>query len=425
MLIAMMITFVLGYLMIILEHPLKIDKAVSAIFTGVICWVIVAIYHETIQSGSEPSELVAHHLGEIAQILLFLIGAMTIVELIDAHKGFNVLSELIKSNKKSTLLILISFLSFFISAVLDNLTTTIVMISLVRKLIHGADARKWYAGFIIIAANAGGAWSPLGDVTTTMLWIGGKVSTEELIKYVFFPSVLCLLVPLFIGLLFTNHFKGNVQPAEDTSEHSKLGSSKIMLIVGILSFLSVPVFKTLTHLPPYLGMMLALAIVWLVSEFVDTKVEAFTHEEKYKLTARYALSKIEIPGILFFFGILTAVAALDTVGILASMATQLDAFLGHKDYVAIVLGVLSAIIDNVPLVAGSMGMFELPKDHEFWHFIAYSAGTGGSLLIIGSAAGVAAMGMENIDFIWYLKKIGGLAALGFITGCIWFLVVGG
>ncbi|MBK7233325.1 MAG: sodium:proton antiporter NhaD [Saprospiraceae bacterium] len=425
MLISMIVTFVLGYIMIVLEHPLKIDKAVSAIFTGVICWVIIAIHHETIQAGSEPSELVAHHLGEIAQILLFLIGAMTIVELVDSHKGFNILSELITSSKKSTLLILVCFIAFFLSALLDNLTTTIVMVSLVRKLIPNAESRKWYAGFTIIAANAGGAWSPLGDVTTTMLWIGAKVSTEELIKFVFFPSVICLLVPMFTALLFTNQFKGNINPPEDKSENVKLGSSRIMLITGFLALISVPVFKTLTHLPPYLGMMFALAVVWLISEFVDPKVDVFTHEDKYKLTARYALSKIEIPGILFFFGVLTAVSALDTAGILSSMATQLDHFLGHKDYVAIVLGVLSAVIDNVPLVAASMGMFELPKDHEFWHFIAYSAGTGGSMLIIGSAAGIAAMGMENIDFIWYLKKIGGLAALGFIAGCIWFLVVGG
>lgn len=209
---------------------------------------------------------------------------------------------------------------------------------------------------------------------------------------------------MFTALLFTNQFKGNINPPEDKSENVKLGSSRIMLITGFLALISVPVFKTLTHLPPYLGMMFALAVVWLISEFVDPKVDVFTHEDKYKLTARYALSKIEIPGILFFFGVLTAVSALDTAGILSSMATQLDHFLGHKDYVAIVLGVLSAVIDNVPLVAASMGMFELPKDHEFWHFIAYSAGTGGSMLIIGSAAGIAAMGMENIDFIWYLKK---------------------
>ncbi len=425
MVLAIVISFVLGYLMIILEHPLKIDKAVSAIFAGVACWVFIALGHQDLVPGSEPSELLAHHLGEIAQILLFLIGAMTIVELVDAHKGFNILSDLIHSSKRSTLLILVCFITFFVSALLDNLTTTIVMISLVRKLIPGEESRKWYAGFIIIAANAGGAWSPLGDVTTTMLWIGSKVSTEELIKYVFFPSVICLLVPMMIVLVFTDQFRGNLQANQaSASKPSRLASSRIMLFAGVIGLLSVPVFKSLTHLPPYMGMMLALAAVWLISEFVDPKVEFFSQEEKHKFTARHALSRIEIPGILFFFGILTAVAALDTVGILSSMAAQLDLILGHKDYVAIVLGVLSAVIDNVPLVAASMGMFELPKDHEFWHFIAYSAGTGGSMLIIGSAAGVAAMGMEKIDFIWYLKKIGWLAALGFLAGCAWFLKVG-
>ncbi len=424
MTLAIIISFVLGYLMIILEHPLKIDKAVSAIFAGVACWVFIALGHQEWVPGSEPSELLAHHLGEIAQILLFLIGAMTIVELVDAHKGFNILSELIRSHKRSTLLILVCFITFFTSAILDNLTTTIVMISLIRKIIPGEESRKWYAGFIIIAANAGGAWSPLGDVTTTMLWIGSKVSTEELIKFVFFPSVICLLVPMMIALVFTDHFRGNVPVSDSGPENRRLASSRIMLATGVLGLLSVPVFKTLTHLPPYMGMMLALAAVWLVSEFVDPKVEFFSQEEKYKFTARHALSRIEIPGILFFFGILTAVAALDTVGILSSMAADLDRILGHKDYVAIVLGVLSAVIDNVPLVAASMGMFELPKDHEFWHFIAYSAGTGGSMLIIGSAAGVAAMGMEKIDFIWYLKKIGWLAAIGFLAGCIWFLKIG-
>lgn len=423
MLFVILFSFILGYVLIVLEQPLKIDKAVSGILTGVICWVLVSMAPGLVESGMTPESEIGHHLGEIAQILLFLIGAMTIVELVDAHKGFNLLSDLIQTKKKASLLIVVSIITFFLSAVLDNLTTTIVMISLIRKLVPDQESRKWYAGFIIIAANAGGAWSPLGDVTTTMLWIGEKVSSMELVKLVFIPSILCLAVPLALAILFTNHFKGPVIAQEKDHDHV-LGSSRFMLITGILALLSVPVFKLLTHLPPFMGMMLALSVVWLISEFVDPKMDNFHVEDRHKLTARYALSRIEIPGILFFFGILTAVAALQSVGLLTVLATGLDAILGNYNYVAIMLGVLSSIIDNVPLVAASMGMYSLPEDHGFWHFIAYAAGTGGSMLIIGSAAGVAAMGMENLQFMWYLKRIGGLAAVGFLAGSLWMLLVG-
>lgn len=415
--------FIIAYLAIIFEHQIKVDKAVSAIIGGVVCWVFISLNSENHGIDHDTNTILSHHLSEIAQILLFLIGAMTIVELIDAHKGFDVFSSIIRTNSKSTLLILISFISFFLSAVLDNLTTTIVMISILRKIVTNPDSRKWYAGFIIIAANAGGAWSPIGDVTTTMLWIGAKLSTEDLIKHVFFPSVLCTLIPIAIAILFTEQFKGKLSTVETKTDDTLLSSSRLMLFVGVSALISVPIFKTITHLPPYLGMMFALAIVWMISEMVNPKLNAYNLEDKNKFTARYALSRIEIPGILFFFGILLAVAALDSTGLLQALAQNLDKIIGNVDYVAVVLGILSAIIDNVPLVAASMGMYDFMKDHEFWHFIAFSAGTGGSMLIIGSAAGVAAMGMEKIDFIWYLKRISWLAAIGFLGGCLWFLLI--
>jgi Na+/H+ antiporter NhaD/arsenite permease-like protein len=360
-------------------------------------------------------------------------GAMTIVEIIDLHRGFELLKSAVSTKSKKKLLWIIGILAFVLSAIIDNLTATIVLVTLLRKLITHKEERLWFTAMVVIAANAGGAWSPIGDVTTTMLWIADNVTTMGLIKSVGLPSVVCFVVPFWVAS-FLKPFRGNIKVDTniDDEENAKLLSSKTMLFLGLGMIVSVPVFKTLTHLPPYIGMMLALGVVWLVSEYIHPE-EDFTKERKHLYSANKALSRIEISSILFFLGILMAVAGLeslvygvaengDPVGTLRYLAEVLQAAIPNQDIVVILLGVLSAIIDNVPLVAASMGMYESPTDSVLWHFIAYSAGTGGSLLIIGSAAGVAAMGMERIDFIWYLKKIAWLAFIGFIAGAGVFLL---
>lgn len=408
--------FIIGYLCIIFEHHLKIDKAVSALITGVACWVVIALNQNSIEASDHLVLELSHVLGEIAAILFFLIGAMTIVELIDLHQGFHVVSSWIKSRQKFTLLILISVIAFFFSAVLDNLTTTIVMISLIRKIIHNNEDRLWFASFVVIAANAGGAWSPIGDVTTTMLWISHKVSTLHLVQELFIPSVLCIAIPLLIASRNTR-FCGNYKDDYVKSENFH-PSASFYLWTGIMLLIFVPIFKTVTHLPPFMGMMGAMAIFWLISEinhpykFPETK-------ESPKPTVRNALSRIEIPSILFFFGILLAISALQQVGQLNNLGIYLDQQISDPAIVAFVLGLLSAVIDNVPLVAGAMGMYSYPLDHSFWHEVAYAAGTGGSILIIGSAAGVAAMGLEKITYPWYLKRISFLAFLGYFAGWIY------
>jgi Na+/H+ antiporter NhaD/arsenite permease-like protein len=372
-----------------------------------------------------------HHLGKTAEILIFLIGAMTIVEIIDLHQGFEVLKGAVKTKSKRRLLWIIGILAFILSAIIDNLTATIVLITLLRKLIVKRDERLWYAAMVVIAANAGGAWSPIGDVTTTMLWIANKVTAMGLIEFVVLPSIVCFVVPFFIAS-YLPAFKGNIEidPSEDVKV-DKLLSSKTMLFLGLAMIVSVPIFKTLTHLPPYMGMMLALGVVWLVSEYIHPE-EDFSKADRHLYSAHKALSRIEISSILFFLGILMAVAGLESLvygsingeelGTLRYVAEVLQAAIPNQDVVVILLGILSAIIDNVPLVAASIGMYDSPTDSVLWHFIAYSAGTGGSMLIIGSAAGVAAMGMEKIDFIWYLKKIAWLAFIGFIAGAGVFLL---
>ena len=355
---------------------------------------------------------------------------MTIVEIIDLHRGFDVLKSWVRTKSKKKLLWILAILAFVLSAIIDNLTATIVLITLLRKLIPNKKDRLWYAGMIVVAANAGGAWSPIGDVTTTMLWIGKRVSAGALVIKLIIPSIICMVVPTFIASLLPA-FKGNIQ-VDDTiyNEESKdLLSSKTMLFLGLGMIVTVPIFKTVTHLPPYLGMMLALGVVWLVSEYIHPE-EDFSEERKHLYSAHQALSRIEMSSILFFLGILMAVAALESlvygsvliggeevqVGTLRYVAEVLNQTIPNQNIVVMILGVLSAIIDNVPLVAASMGMYSLPIDNSLWHLIAYSAGTGGSMLIIGSAAGVAAMGMEKIDFIWYLRKIAWLAAIGFAAG---------
>jgi len=435
------IIFVLGYLSIVLEHPLKLDKTVPALIMAILCWTVVAVGHLPLldhhghSTDMEPTLL--HHVGKIAEIILFLIGAMTIVELVDLHQGFGVITRTIKTQKKSKLLWIITILAFFLSAVLDNLTTTIVMVSLLRKLVPTQKERWYYASLVVIAANAGGAWSPIGDVTTTMLWIGKNVTTVPLVIFLIIPSLACLLVPVFIVSRLSS-MKGNVERPEgeaiavDTQKPLPKGSL-LMLTAGICGLLFVPVFKTITHLPPYMGMMLSLGVVWLISEYLHSDEEFEGHN---MTTARHALSRIDTSSVLFFLGILLAVGSLESLGLLAGFAQLMNGALPAEtnflpgvtgtDIVVLILGFGSAIIDNVPLVAAAMGMYSLADfaiDSKLWHLLAYSAGTGGSMLIIGSAAGVAAMGMEKIDFMWYLKNITWIALIGFLAGAISFFLL--
>jgi Na+/H+ antiporter NhaD/arsenite permease-like protein len=382
-------------------------------------------------------ESLLHHLGKTAEILVFLLGAMTIVEIIDYFDGFSTIKDAVNFNSRKKLLWMFSILAFILSAIIDNLTATIVLISILQKIVKERDVRIWYAGMIIIAANAGGAWSPIGDVTTTMLWIGDKVSTGKLFAYLFIPSLLCMVVPTFIAS-FLKPFRGDLELQEsDNKPKNKFSSTMLFLGLGAIVF--VPIFKVITHLPPYVGMMLSLGVVAIFAEIYSNTKFAISHvasdehlEHSNHSPVHASLSKIELPSILFFLGILMAVAALESLGILFNFAGSLQDSMpmlgteyhdeGVSDLVVLLLGVGSAIIDNVPLVAASLGMFSEPLDNELWHFIAYSAGTGGSMLIIGSAAGVVAMGMEKIDFFWYLKKISWLAFVGFIAGAAAFMV---
>jgi Na+/H+ antiporter NhaD/arsenite permease-like protein len=448
MVVFIVLLFVIGYLSITLEHKLSLDKTVPAIIMAALMWAFLAYGFNhgwfsiidthghifNISQGKEVAmegflENLSHHFSKTSEILIFLIGAMTIVEIIDLHRGFDIIKNRIKTNNKIKLLWIIGILGFFLSAIIDNLTTTIIIITLLRKLVQDREARMWYASLTIIAANAGGAWSPIGDVTTTMLWIANKVSALGLSEYLIIPSLICFAVPFGIAS-FMKVFKGNTNdhlPKDDTYTE-RLLSSKTMLIVGISGIVSVPIFKMVTGLPPYMGMMLALGLVWLFSEYVRP-TDNFSKADKHLYSAHKALTKIEFSSILFFLGILMAVASLETLvfakdtGTLRYAAESLSNALPNMDVVVILLGMLSSVIDNVPLVAATLGMYTYELDHPIWHFIAYSAGTGGSMLIIGSAAGVAAMGMEKIDFIWYLKKITGLAFLGFIAGALAFMFI--
>ena len=424
------ICFILGYLLIVLEHPLKLDKTVPALLMAALCWALIAVGHLDVFELHEGhletgalKDVLLHHLGKTAEILVFLIGAMTIVEIIDLHRGFEILKGWVFTKSKKRLLWVIAILAFILSAIIDNLTATIVLITLLRKLVEERNERLWYAGIIVIAANAGGAWSPIGDVTTTMLWIGEKVSTGGLIINLVLPSIVCMVVPVFAAS-FMKPFRGEITLSADNNhdEQYKLLSSRTMLFLGLGAIVFVPIFKTVTHLPPYMGMMLGLGVVWLVSEYIHPE-EDFTEEKRQMYSAHKALSRIEMSSILFFLGILMAVGSLESLGTLIHLAEDLDAAIPNQDVVVMLLGVGSAIIDNVPLVAASMGMYSEPIDSKLWHFIAYAAGTGGSMLIIGSAAGVAAMGMERIDFIWYLRKMSWLAAVGFVAGAVAFLVL--
>ncbi|MGM0666348.1 MAG: sodium:proton antiporter NhaD [Bacteroidota bacterium] len=476
MFLLMVVIFILGYTAIALEHPIKIEKAASALLTGSILWALYALFSEqilslnlspswdetktlaqsyldnikpkmgnlefatsscqqTVEMAQHPQEFVKHELGhhliEIAEILFFLFGAMTIVETIDQNQGFKVITDKIKTTSKVKLLWILGFLTFFMSAALDNLTTTIVMVALLRKLISDRGTRWFFASIIVISANAGGAWSPIGDVTTIMLWIGGQVTTIPIITRVILPSLVSMIIPLII-LSFM--MKGNVKrPEIDESSHN-FNSQKertFILFLGVACLINVPVFKSITHLPPYVGMLLGLGILWLATEIMHRNK---SEEAKKRLYIFNIVKKVDTPTIFFFLGILIAVASLQSAGQLAVMSRWLDENLGSIYTINLAIGALSAIVDNVPLVAGAMGMYPIAgpellelssnpeylanfvQDGLFWEFLAYCAGTGGSMLIIGSAAGVAAMGLERIDFIWYMKKITWLAVIGYLSG---------
>ena len=427
----MIIVFILGYLAIALEHPIKVDKAATALIIGGISWALFAF------SGIDQHTLtheIKHHIVDIAEILFFLLGAMTIVELVDAHQGFSIITDKITTKKKVSLIWILSIITFFFSAVLDNLTTAIVMATLLPKLIKDKETLWLFAGVLILSANAGGAWSPIGDITTIMLWIGGQVSAGSIIPSIIIPSIVCALTPL-IYLSFK--LKGEVERPTITvlDEHKSNPTTSfernLIFYLGVAGLLFVPIFKTTTHLPPYLGMMLSLGILWLVTEVIH---RSKNHEIKSQLSVIAVLKKIDTPTIFFFLGILLAVASLQSAGQLDIVAKYLDTTFNGQTVegvyvINVIIGLLSSIVDNVPLVAGAMGMYPIADnglyaaDGLFWEFLAYCAGTGGSVLIIGSAAGVAVMGILKIDFIWYLKKMSVLALFGYIAGAATYILM--
>lgn len=430
-----LVVFVLGYLAIAFEHTLKLDKLIPALIMMAVMWGLISYFDLTVfEIDTKNKELIPeklkyvlnYFLGHTAEILVFLIGAMTIVETIDFFNGFATIKRLIKTKSKVKILWIICSLAFVLSAIIDNLTATIVLITILQKLVTDKNLKLWYAGMIIVAANAGGAWSPIGDITTTMLWIGNKVSIGALIKFLIIPSLVCMILPTFIASKY-KVFQGEIQPPKTNDSENPFGSK--ILIIGLSSIVFVPIFKIITDLPPYVGMMLSLAVVSIIAESFNAKLAG--PSDGHHSPIHHALTKIEMPSILFFLGILMAVGALEALGIvfgvgqwLVSTFENVDWVLfGGLDIVVFVLGFLSAAIDNVPLVAASMGMFGEAIDNPLWHGIAYAAGTGGSMVIIGSAAGVVAMGMEKIDFMWYLKKITFLAFVGYLAGFLVFILL--
>lgn len=442
-----LVVFVLGYLAIAFEHSLKLDKLIPALIMMAVMWGLISYFDLTVfEIDTKNKELIPeklkyvlnYFLGHTAEILVFLIGAMTIVETIDFFNGFATIKRLIRTKSKVKILWIICSLAFILSAIIDNLTATIVLITILQKLVTDKNLKLWYAGMIIVAANAGGAWSPIGDITTTMLWIGNKVSIGALIKFLIIPSLVCMILPTFIASKY-KVFQGEIQPPKINDTENPFGSK--ILIIGLLSIVFVPIFKIITDLPPYVGMMLSLAIVSTIAEFFNYSLKSSSNNDanspridfdsSHHSPVHHALTKIEMPSILFFLGILMAVGALEALGIvfgvgqwLVSTFQNVDWVLfGGLDIVVFVLGFLSAAIDNVPLVAASMGMFGEAIDNPLWHGIAYAAGTGGSMVIIGSAAGVVAMGMEKIDFMWYLKKIAFLAFVGYLAGFLVFILL--
>lgn len=439
--------FSVGYIAIAFEHKISVNKTASALLTGVLCWTLFVLStpteavinsdayaaflpHSQTGAGDSGNGLfrafvvseLSHHLATISEILFFLLGAMTIVELIDAHHGFRTITDRIRTRNPKTLLWIICWIAFFLSSILDNLTTAIVMVSLIRKLIPDHKLRLFFAGMIIIAANAGGAWTPIGDVTTTMLWIGGQITTLNIMKSLFVPSIVCMLAPLtYLTFALQSGIVGSKEPGH-ASKESVAGRRRI-LFFGIAALMSVPIFKTYTHLPPYMGMLGGLGVLWVLSEFMHPELDDAIRK---RYTVAGALSRVDVPSVLFFLGILLAVGALESMQILHSFAVYLSDTIGDNRIIITLIGLLSAIVDNVPLVAASMGMYSMevyPTDHMIWEYLAYCAGTGGSILVIGSAAGVAAMGMEKIDFIWYLKKISVIALIGYAAGAATYLLL--
>ncbi|MBP5536474.1 MAG: sodium:proton antiporter NhaD [Bacteroidales bacterium] len=437
MVAALVTIFIIGYACIALEHPLKVNKTATALLLGVVVWAVYSFCHAAAQPGMDIdtwhafiSGHLIENLGETAEIVFFLLGAMTIVTLIEDYQGFRVITDKITTTNKKKLLWVVSILTFFLSALLDNMTTAIVMVALLRKLIADQRERWLYAGMVILAANAGGAWSPIGDVTTIMLWIGGQVTTVNIIVKTIVASLVCMVVPV---LIVGATLKGDIErpAAQGGGIEVPVHLRRLVLIMGVAALIFVPIFKTITHLPPYLGMLFGLGVLWITTEIISRKYE----KEGHKLpTAVSTLEHIDTPTILFFLGILMAVSCLKVAGILGSLAGGLNNVFGTAApgffFIDIIIGALSSVVDNVPLVAAVMGMYPIDgadiifhQNHAFWEFLAYCAGTGGSLLIIGSAAGVAVMGMEKIDFIWYLKKISLLALAGYIAGAIVFVLM--
>jgi len=419
LLIAIVATFVIAYAAIALEHPLGVSKSASALVAAGLLWTIYAV-----MTGDQA--LLTRQLDEsvssTAQIVFFLIGAMTIVEVIDAHDGFEVITSLIRTTSQAWLMWLVSFVTFFLSAILDNLTTTIVMVSLIQKLLGRRGDRLLFASVIVIAANAGGAWSVIGDVTTTMLWIGGRISSLSIMWAVLPAAIVNLLVPL-AAISYPLRGRTIVPPQKEaTRQKVDLSERNLMFYLGLGTLIAVPAFKAITGLPPFMGILFGLGILWLVGEIVHRRKE---EDARYPLTLVHALTQIDMSALVFFIGILLAVACLEHAGLLAMLAKWLDASVGRLDIIVVLLGLLSAVIDNVPLVAATTGMYDLsgyPADSFIWEFIAYCAGTGGSILIIGSAAGIAAMGIEKIEFIWYARRIAGPALLGYLVGALVYIL---
>ena len=420
MVLLLLATFILGYLLITLEHAININKSSIALITAVLCWTILVMNPANKDAALSA---IGHHFTGVAEIVFFLLGAMTIVELIDAHDGFQNITEKIKTNNKTKFVWTIALVTFFLSAVLDNLTSTIVMISIINKLVKEKLVKWQLLGLVIISSNAGGAWSPIGDVTTTMLWIGQQVTPLNIIKETFLASFTCMVVPT---LIINYRIKGKIDLFEKSEKNlnpiSRATDRNLVFFIGLACLLFVPVFKSITHLPPYMGMLFSLGMMWVLTEIMHSKKDT---DEKGVLSVNHALRKIDTPSILFFFGILMSIASLEQVGLLKDAATYLDHTIGNIKFIAMLIGLLSSVLDNVPLVAALQSMYSLdlyPTDHYFWEFLAYTAGTGGSVLIIGSAAGVAVMGIEKIDFFWYLKNISWIALIGFISGALVFIL---
>jgi NhaD family Na+/H+ antiporter len=412
---ALIFFFAVGYLAIIFENVLHVNKAAVALAMGAICWLI---FFAKAPEGffTVPFD---EQVADVAQIILFLLAAMVIVELIDSHRGFKLITDMFYTSSKRKMMWFLMLMSFFMSAVLDNLTAMIVMTSLIKKLVREQKERWLIGSLLVVCVNAGGAWTPIGDVTTTMLWINNKITTWNIIKALFIPSIVCALVA---GLLASLFIKGEHSPPS-TKIHLPLEpGGKRVFFMGVGSLILIPVWKALFDLPPFMGALLGLGVLWLITDILH-----FRHgEARWHLRVTHVLTKIDTSGVLFFLGILLAIDALSTAGLLKHFAVWLQKVIPNQNWVAIIIGLISSVIDNVPLVAATMGMYDMaahPPDSALWQMIAYAAGTGGSILIIGSAAGVAFMGMEKVDFLWYLKHMAWIALVSYFAGIGAYLLI--